>query len=79
MHPQATIGFAEQCLVLLYLNTPIKTHPTLNALFAELVMKFKHIKSVINIKALKETPDINKVGTRNDGGYHHMTVSKSNG
>ncbi len=52
-----------------------KNHPTLSTFFAELVMKFKHIKSVFNIKTLKETPDINKVGTRNDGGYHHTTVN----
>lgn len=75
MHSPVTIGFAEQCLVLLYLNTPIKNHPTLSALFAELAMKFKQMKTVINIKTQKETPDINKVGTRNDGGYHHTTVN----
>lgn len=75
MHSLVTIGFADQCLVQLCLNTPIKNHPTLSTLFVELVIQFKHIKSAFNIKTQQETPDINKVGTRNDGGYHHTTVN----
>lgn len=74
MHSPVTIGFAEQCLVRLYLNTPIKTHPTLYTSITELVMTFKHIKSIFNIKKQKETPDINKVGTCKNDGYHHTTV-----
>lgn len=62
-------------LMQLYLNTPIQNHPTLSTSFADIVMNFKHINTVINIKTLKETPEINKVGTRNDGGYHHTTVN----